>query len=56
MYSPALVTSHNIVREPGYRAKILSQKGKIPNPVGQHLRILKIFLSTSYQKDLPHLG
>ena len=35
MYSPALVTSQNTVKELGYGAKTMSQKGKVPNSMGQ---------------------
>ena len=35
MYSPALVTLHNIAEELGYGTKTMSQKGKVPNSIGQ---------------------
>ena len=34
MYSPALVTLHNIAGELGCGAKTMPQKGKVPNSMG----------------------
>ena len=37
MYSPALVTLHNIVRELGHGKKKMSEKGIFPKSMGQQL-------------------